>query len=199
MCMYVQIRHSAVGRLCSFNSLSWCFTLQGAAAVPDADLIVLSDEDFTMKPRKEIHCSKCNHIPLNPKRPKCNCNVLYCEACAKAVPSCPLCGKDEGFDEDRTMRKRIWNLKVPCVYKSQGCDWKGELYKRVEHAKECLKQSVPCAYKVLGCKTMVQADDVNAHNLSNKDQHLQLAMDTVVMLVDQVKTLNDEVAELRKV
>ena len=107
--------------------------------VPNSELITLSDEDFSVKPRREAHCSKCNCIPMNPRRPKCNCNLVYCDTCADAIPNCPLCGKNEGFEEDKPMRKRIWNLKVPCVYKSQGCDWREELCKRAEHDLVCLK------------------------------------------------------------
>ena len=178
------------------------FYLQKQKAVstpaPDTELITLSDEDFSVKPRREVHCSKCNRIPMNPRRPKCNCNVVYCETCADAIPNCPLCGKNEGFEEDKPMRKRIWNLKVPCVYKSQGCDWRGELCKRAEHDQVCLKRSVPCKYKVIGCDEMVKANELSEHELECKEQHLQLAMDTVVKLVEQVKTLQDKVDELKK-
>lgn len=171
---------------------------QGAGRIiPDSELVTLSEFDFTMKPRKEIHCSKCKRIPLNPNRPKCSCNVVYCDSCAKAVAVCPLCNKSEGFEVDRAMRKRIWNLQVPCVYKSQGCDWKGVLSTRMEHSEECPKRRLSCKYKCLGCGELMFDSEVSAHNLAYKDKHLQLAMDTVVVLVDQVKALQAEVAELK--
>ena len=40
--------------------------------------------------------------------------------------------------------------------------------------------------------------ELSEHELECKEQHLQLAMDTVLRLVDQVKTLQDEVAQLKK-
>ena len=39
---------------------------------------------------------------------------------------------------------------------------------------------------------------MSEHELECKEQYLQLAMDTVFRLVQQVKTLQDEVAELKK-
>ena len=87
---------------------------------------------------------------------------------------------------------------MPCVYKSQGCDWRGELCKRAEHDLVCLKQSVPCKYKMIGCDEMAKANELSEHESECKEQHLQLAMDTVVKLVQQVKTLQDEVTELKK-
>ena len=152
-----------------------------------------------MKPRKEVHCSKCNHIPMNPQRPNCNCNVVYCDACASATPNCPLCGKNQGFEEDKNMRKRIWNLKVPCTYKSQGCDWKGELYKRWEHDLVCPKRSVPCKYEAIGCGEVVKVNEMRDHEEECREQHLQLAMDTVLSLVQQVKALQDEVKQLKRI
>ena len=173
------------------------FHVQGVDA-PISDLNTLSDENFIMKPRKEIHCSKCKGIPLAPKRPRCNCNVVYCEACAKAVPVCPLCGKNEGFNVDLAMRRRIWNLQVPCTYKSRGCDWRGVLCKLADHEKVCPKRNIPCKYKALGCEKMLGPDDASAHDETHMDKHVQLALDMVVKLVDQVKMLENEVAKLKE-
>ena len=87
---------------------------------------------------------------------------------------------------------------MPCLYKSQGCDWRGELCKRGEHDLVCTKRSVPCKYEAIGCGEMVRANELSEHELECKEQHLQLAMDTVLRLVQQVKTLQDEVAQLKK-
>ena len=90
---------------------------------------------------------------------------------------------------------------MPCVYKSQGCDWRGELCKRAEHDQVCLKRSVPCKYKAIGCDEMVRSNELSEHESECKEQHLQLAMNTVVKLVklvQQVKALQDEVTELKK-
>ena len=171
--------------------------MQGAI-VPDSKLVTLAPDDFTVKPRREVHCSKCSNIPLSPRRPKCNCNVVYCMTCASAVPSCPLCGKSEGFEEDKMMRKRIWNLQVPCTYKTAGCDWKGYLLKREEHTLVCPKRSFPCKYNAIGCEAMLNTSDMEAHTSAQRDRHLDLAMDTVMKLMEQVKALEDKVAKLQK-
>ena len=76
---------------------------------------------------------------------------------------------------------------MPCSYKSQGCDWKGELCKRWEHDLVCQKRSVPCKYEVIGCGEMVRANGMSDHEVECREQHLQLAMDTVLTLVKQVK------------
>ena len=62
----------------------------------------------------------------------------------------------------------------------------------------CTKRSVPCKYETIGCGEMVRANELSEHELECKEQHLQLAMDTVLRLVDQVKTLQDEMAQLKK-
>ena len=62
----------------------------------------------------------------------------------------------------------------------------------------CLKRSFPCKYKVIGCDEMVRANELSEHESVCKKQLLQLAMDMVVKLVEQVKTLQDEIAELKK-
>ena len=62
----------------------------------------------------------------------------------------------------------------------------------------CPKRSVPCKYEVIGCGEMVRANMLNDHELEYRERHLQLAMDTVVVLVEQVKTLQDEVEKLKK-
>ena len=61
---------------------------------------------------------------------------------------------------------------MPCVYKSQECDWKGELCKRGEHDLVCAKRSVPCKYEAIGCGEMVRANELSEHELECKEQHL---------------------------
>ena len=171
-----------------------CISVQGVG-VP---VTALSDEVFVMRPKREIHCSKCKDVPLTPKRPKCNCNVVYCEDCANALAVCPLCNENKGFVVDAAMRRRIWNLQVHCMYKSRGCDWRGMLSKLNEHDKECNKQNLPCKYKALGCEEMLAPDDVNTHDEAHKDVHLKLGLEVLVKLIDQIKTLEGKVAELKK-
>lgn len=95
------------------------------------------------------------------------------------------------------MRRRIWSLKTVCAYKSRGCDWSGELYKRLEHNVVCEKRGGTCKYQAIGCTKVLNIEELAEHELEFKDQHLQLAMDTVVRLVEQVKTLQDEVDLLK--
>ena len=45
---------------------------------------------------------------------------------------------------------------------------------------------------------MVRANELSNHELECREQHLQLAMDTVVRLVHQVKALQDEVEKMKK-
>ena len=96
------------------------------------------------------------------------------------------------------MKKRIGNFQVRCLYKSEGCDWKGAATTRAEHVVVCPKQSRPCKYSPLGCDEVVSPSDEEKHDTTYKDRHLQLAMDEVLMLVDQVQTLRDEIDKLKK-
>ena len=63
----------------------------------------------------------------------------------------------------------------------------------------CLKHSVPCKYKVIGCGETVRANEMSDHKLECREQHLQLAMDTVLTLVEQVNALQDEVNQLKQI
>ena len=89
-------------------------------------IISLSDEAFSMiLNHKESYTASLefSQIPMKPQRQKCSYNMVYCDTCANAIPNYPLCGKNQGIEEDGAMRKRIWNLKVPCTYiQSLGCD-----------------------------------------------------------------------------
>ena len=57
----------------------------------------------------------------------------------------------------------------------------------------CTKESIPCKYETIGCGEMVRENELSEHELECKEQHLQLAMDTVLELVQQVRSLQDEV------
>ena len=63
----------------------------------------------------------------------------------------------------------------------------------------CLKRSVPCKYEVIECGEMVRENELSDHELDCREQHFQLAMDTVVRLVYQVKALQDEVENLKMI
>ena len=96
------------------------------------------------------------------------------------------------------MRKRIWNLQVPCAYKAAGCDWRGLLSKRTEHTSVCTKRSFPCKYSVLGCEAMLKLSEMDSHTSDERDNHFQLAVDKVMELVEEVKVLKDKIEKLQK-
>ena len=45
---------------------------------------------------------------------------------------------------------------------------------------------------------MARANELSDHELECKEQHLQLAIDTVVRLVHQVKALQDDVEKMKR-
>ena len=63
----------------------------------------------------------------------------------------------------------------------------------------CPKRSVPCKYEAIGCGEVVKVNEMSDHEEECRKQHLQLAMDTVLSLVQQVKALQDEVKQLKQI
>ena len=64
--------------------------------------------------------------------------------------------KMKDLKTNKAIRKRIWNLKFPCNYEA------------------------------IGSGEMVRANELSEYELECKEQHLQLAMDTVLRLVQQL-------------
>ena len=75
--------------------------------------------------------------------------------------NCPLCRENLGkrFFKDKKTDREIRSLLVFCVFKDEGCDWKGELRRFDEHVTNCPSRKVQCEQ----CSTMIRQTDVIKH------------------------------------
>ena len=76
-------------------------------------------------------------------------------------------------------------VEVPCP--NHGCKIHLIRHNFSKHRQECMFEKVPCKYSIIGCKEEVLRKDLAEHE-GDTQQHLQLAVDTV--LQQQIKTRN---------
>ena len=120
------------------------------------------DCDFVEKPPKAIQseCPVCLLIIREPYQATC-CGYSYCKRCIDRIKArnnaCPCC-KAKRFEsfEDKRLKRSLYELKVSCSNKSQGCQWVGELRQLDDHinanpsrqklSEGCKYTLVPCPY-----------------------------------------------------
>ena len=116
--------------------------------------IAVSDpDDFEMveSPSEELHCSICLSVLCNPNLTSC-CGNHFCQGCIERIRSdgkpCPLCqSQDYTIMLDKSVMRRVKQLKVHCPNKDQGCMWVGELGETQEHMDStCDFVEVTCSF-----------------------------------------------------
>ena len=99
-----------------------------------------------------LSCSICFLPFRDPHLVSC-CGAKFCEACIERVKSagqpCPLCRKQEFISLlDRSLQRKVLEMKVCCSRKKDGCQWVGELRHLVPHEnEECVWAVVECSYQ----------------------------------------------------
>ena len=99
-----------------------------------------------------LSCSICFLPFRDPHLVSC-CGAKFCEPCIERVKSagqpCPLCRKQEFISLlDRSLQRKVLEMKVCCSRKKDGCQWVGELRHLVPHEKEeCGWAVVECSYQ----------------------------------------------------
>ena len=87
------------------------------------------DCEFLKKPPKstQSECPVCLLILREPYQVTC-CGYAFCRVCIERIVLCPCC-KAERFDkfEDKRLKRSLYEFKVYCSNKEQGCQWVGEL------------------------------------------------------------------------
>ena len=97
------------------------------------------DCEFEEKPSKGVQseCPVCLLILREPYQATC-CGYGFCRVCIKQIRGenkpCPCCNA-RGFDcfEDKRLKRSLYNFKVYCTNKKQGCQWVGELGELESH------------------------------------------------------------------
>ena len=125
--------------------------------------------DFVAPLKDEYVCSVCLELLREPHLTSC-CGQHFCKSCLENVLArgmrCPLCNQDFAAIIDRRIEREIRSLKVRCRYKSEGCDWVGNLRDLRDHLdaktgpRRCLFSKLPCPK---GCGQNIRHTDLNDH------------------------------------
>ena len=108
--------------------------------------------DFVNPVPESLSCAVCLLPFRDPHLVNC-CGAKYCEECIGKVKAagqpCPLC-KQREFDTmiERSLQRRVLQLKVRCARTEDGCRWVGELRHLDRHEREeCEWAVVECSYQ----------------------------------------------------
>ena len=98
-----------------------------------------------------LSCPVCLLPFRDPHLVSC-CGAKFCEPCIGRVKaagqSCPLCKQEFNTMLERSIQRKMLDLKVRCSKKNDGCQWVGELRLVVPHeSEECGWAVVECSYQ----------------------------------------------------
>ena len=112
------------------------------------------DCEFVEKPAKGVQseCPVCLLVLKEPYQVTC-CGYGFCRVCIERVRAdnnpCPCCNAKK-FDsfEDKRLKRSLYDFKVHCANKKQGCKWVGELGELEKH----LNSKPPQDKQLEGCQ-----------------------------------------------
>ena len=95
--------------------------------------------EFVEKPPKAFQsdCPVCLLVLREPFQVTC-CGYAFCRVCIERIKKdnkpCPCCNFED-FDkfEDKRLKRSLYEFKVYCINKQQGCKWEGELRELDNH------------------------------------------------------------------
>ena len=129
--------------------------------------LYMSDLDPSQIPiSTKLICPICRGILLIPG--KDSCNHIYCSKCFqyhhKKTKSCFVTNKrcESTLYEVPQIVEELMNLKVYCIYRKKGCNWKGTYKDLQSHLNnECMKQRIQCPNS--NCSMKVFRDELKYH------------------------------------
>ena len=136
------------------------------------------DYEFVEKPPEffQTLCPICLLILREPYQVTC-CGKSFCRACIQKIKSktqpCPTCNKENFTDfPNLGLQQPLYQFRVFCLNKGDGCVWQGELGKLDQHLNlnpDKDKQEIGCAYtrvKCLHCSELYQRCLIKHHQTS---------------------------------
>ena len=87
---------------------------------------------FVEKPPKafQSECPVCLLVLREPYQATC-CGYAFCRECIEKVQQnnklCPCCNDTFDTFQDKRLKRSLYEFKVQCTNKQQGCQWEGEL------------------------------------------------------------------------
>ena len=118
------------------------------------------DCEFIEHPPKPFQsdCPVCLLVLREPHQVTC-CGYGFCRVCIERVQtdkkSCPTCNqKDFTVFPDLRLQRSLYEFRVWCSHKTEGCEWSGELSQLDKHLNESPKlheQLVGCQFTEVEC------------------------------------------------
>lgn len=96
------------------------------------------DCEFETKPKElQSNCSICLLVLREPQLTSC-CGYSFCQGCIEKIaaspsPECPLCRKEFHVWPNKWLKRELYQLKVYCTHRNDGCGWTGPLEQLDEH------------------------------------------------------------------
>lgn len=173
--------------------------------------------DFLEDPPAKYECPICLLVLRDPHLLSC-CGVKVCETCIggleeDAKKPCPLCKQPFVSLLDKELRRTIFDLKLNCSLRDQGCQWTGELRELERHASntdqgDCQFVDVECRH---GCGETLSRRQLKEHELEYctkrpvdvKLQRLQVGVQELIQSLKkehttEMENLRDKIMEQEK-
>ena len=118
------------------------------------------DCEFIERPKElPFECPICLLVLREPYNTTC-CDNSFCYECIKQIkesrsPVCPLCKQKFEINPRKSVQRALYQLKVYCTHKKDGCDWVGPLGQLDKHLNyeavgdDLMKNG--CGFQLLKC------------------------------------------------
>ena len=122
------------------------------------------DYEFVSEPPDELKCSVCLLALRDPSLTSC-CGKHFCQSCISRIKNegkpCPLCQeKDYQLMLDKSIIRRVRELKIKCPNSGRGCEWVGEFGSIERHL------DVSCGFVEVTCD-YCQSQDILRNSLAD--------------------------------
>ena len=166
------------------------------------------DCEFVEPPPKVIvaDCPICLHVLREPYQATC-CGKNFCRGCldenkANHSNSCPCCKtKNFLFFEDKRLQQTLYDFRVYCPHRCEGCEWTGELRELDAHLdsspppEKCLEG---CPFIVISCPLSYAGCTVKLARREMREHLVETAVGHMLMQAGRQKVLEADNERLKK-
>ena len=161
--------------------------------------------EFVEPPPKffKVECCICHLILREPYQAVC-CGKRFCDDCLEDIRDtdapCPHC-RDPDFCDytDKGHQQTLYEFKVYCTHKSQGCEWTGELRELDNHLNSdpqadeslqgCPYETIACPMKYVGCEVELPRNEMKEHLSQEAGAHVMMHSTMFLKLREENKEL----------
>ena len=145
---------------------------------------------------EDYFCKQCKHVAQDPQITS-YCGECFCKACIETTAEkekwCTNCGSSETTHRPYTkLQKEAHPQIVPCLKRSEGCDWKGQLQELDAHLQTCGLQKLQCEFSYAGCGAEFIRDHQKEHMEQNTQKHLALVAAATLRLSQEQQKIEQK-------